>query len=432
MEWWMLLWGALGLLLLIFLTGAPLFIGFFVMNLVGVWTMMGSRGATLAANSIFDSANMGSLTAIPLFLLMGEILTRSGAVDNLLRASDGLIGRLKGRQFVLTVLISIIFGALSGAAMAVAAMLGRSLYPVMRARNYDSRLSMGVIMAGASLAPIIPPSVLAVVIATMAGLSVSKMLVSGIGPALLCALLFLCYIFWRCHRDPGLAPERDADAGRISVLRALMLMAPFSVVIFSIMGLILLGITTPSEAAASGVLGAVLVAIVYRQFSMAMLWRALAGATSITAMIMVIVISSNLFGQLLAFSGATRQLVGFGQALADNPYLLLLAMQLFVLVMCLFVDPIALMLMLIPIYKPLVEAGGLDPLWFWTIVLLNLTIGGMTPPFGYTLFAFKAASGAPLKEVYAASWPWVGLMLLVILAVVIFPPLALWIPSVTG
>lgn len=433
MEWWMILSGSLTLLLLAFLTGAPLFVGFFAINLATVWYLMGMRGISLAANSIFDSANLGTLTAIPLFLLMGEILTRSGSVENLLRASDGLIGRLRGRQFVLTIFISFLFGALAGAAMAVAAMLGRSLYPRMRARNYDSRLSMGAIMAGASLAPLIPPSVLAVVIATMADISVSQMLISGIGPAVVCGTLFLCYLFWRCWRDPSLAPEAaDADEDRPGVLASLLLMAPFSLVIFSIMGLILLGITTPSEAAATGVVGAVLVALIYRRFSFKMLGEALGGAMSICTMIMVIVVASNLFGQLLAFSGATRNLVIVGQQLADNPWLLLIAMQLMIFVMSLFVDPIALMLMLIPIFKTLIAAAGIDPLWFWTLVLVNLTIGGITPPFGYTLFALKAATGEPLREVYRASAPWVMLMLLSMLITALVPEVALWLPSLAA
>ncbi len=191
MEWWVILSGSLFLLLAVFVSGAPLFVGFLLVNLVTVVLIAGTRGFILVANSIFESATISALTAIPLFILMGEILTHSGSVENLFRGMDGLIGRVRGRQYVLTILISVVFGALSGAAMAVAAMLGRSLYPTMVQRKYDPALSIGAIMAGASLAPIIPPSVLIVVVATLADVSIGKLLISGIGPGLVAALIFL-------------------------------------------------------------------------------------------------------------------------------------------------------------------------------------------------------------------------------------------------
>ncbi|MGB3405941.1 MAG: TRAP transporter large permease subunit, partial [Jannaschia sp.] len=259
MEWWMFLSGSLSLLLVMFLTGAPLFIGFLLVNIGTVLLLIGPRGFILVGNSIFDSANVGTLSAIPLFILMGEILTRSGSVENLFRAMDGLIGRVPGRQYVLTVAISVVFGALSGAAMAVAAMLGRSLYPTMQARNYDTGLSIGTILAGASLAPIIPPSVLIVVIATLADVSIGGLLIAGIGPGLVAAVLILIYIVLAVRRLPEGAPgpADAAPAERLGPLRAILLLCPFSIIIFSVMGLILLGIATPSEAAATGVVGSV-------------------------------------------------------------------------------------------------------------------------------------------------------------------------------
>ncbi len=433
MDWWMILSGSLILLLVLFATGAPLFIGFLVINLGTVLVLTGTRGFVLVANSIYESANIASLTAVPLFILMGEILTRSGSVENLFRGMDGLVGRLKGRQYVLTVLVSVVFGALSGAAMAVAAMLGRSLYPTMIARNYDSKLSIGAILAGASLAPIIPPSVLIVVTATLADVSIGRLLIAGVGPGLVAAVVFLVYIAVRVWRDPSLSPPpeaADAQAGAMAKVRAIALLLPFSIIVFAVMGLILLGIATPSESAAAGVVGSVVVAAIYRRVSLAMLRESLAGATQITAMIMMIVVSSNLFGQLLAFTGSTQRLVGLAAALEGQPYLLLFVLLAIVFVFCMFVDQVALMLILVPIYKPIVEAAGFDPIWFWLLVLLNLTVGGITPPFGYTMFAFKAtAPSVPLNRIFAAAWPFVGLFILLMALVVLVPGIATWLPS---
>lgn len=433
MEWWAVLGGSIFLLLAVFTTGAPLFIGFLLVNIGGVLWLTGTRGFILVANSIFDTATIATLSAIPLFILMGELLTRSGSVEMLFTSMDKLIGRVRGRQYVLTILVSVVFGALSGAAMAVAAMMGRSLYPTMMARNYDPKLSIGAIMAGASLAPIIPPSVLVIIVGTLADVSIAELLISGIIPGLVAALLFLVYIGARVRITPSLSPEAEAPAegqGLMGKLRAVALLLPFSIIIFSVMGLILLGIATPSEAAATGVVGALLVAAIYGKLTWPMIWDAIEGAVLITAMILVIVASSNLFSQLLAFTGSTRELVTFGAGLADAPYVLLFVLLAIVFVMCMFIDQIALMLILVPMYEPLVDTAGFDPVWFWLLVLLNLTVGGMTPPFGYTMFAFKgAARGVSLSEVYSAAWPFVGLFIVLMVLVGLFPGLATYLPS---
>jgi tripartite ATP-independent transporter DctM subunit len=287
-------------------------------------------------------------------------------------------------------------------------------------------------MAGASLAPVIPPSVLIIVVATLADVSIARLLVSGIVPGLVAAVLFLIYIAFRVRADPSLSPDADADeaAGIVAKLRAFALLLPFSIIIFSVMGLILLGVATPSEAAATGVVGALAVAAIYRRLSWSMVWDAVEGAALITAMILVIVASSNLFGQLLAFTGATRGLVAFGAGLSDLPYVLLFMLLAIVFVMCMFIDQIALMLILVPMYRPLVDSAGFDPIWFWLLVLLNLTVGGITPPFGYTMFAFKgSAPKVTLSEVYSAVWPFVGLFIVLMVLVGVFPWLATYLPA---
>ena len=197
MTWWVALSGGLALLLSLFLLGVPIFVAFVVLNVVGVFVLFGASGFGLFANSIYSTATLGALSAVPLFIVMGEILFRSGAMDVLFDSLDRLIGRIRGRQYVLCIVLSAILGALSGAAMAVAGLLGRSLFPTMRKRGYDTQFSAGTILAGASLDPIIPPSVLAVIIATLADVSAGKMLVAGILPGLLLTGMFLVYV-----RDP--------------------------------------------------------------------------------------------------------------------------------------------------------------------------------------------------------------------------------------
>ena len=424
------LFGAAGLLLALFLSGAPVFLAFLVLNAVGVATLLGPQAFGMIANSIFTTATTGSLTAIALFVLMGEILFRSGASEVLFHAVDRLVGRIRGRQFVLAGALSAVFGALSGSNMAVSAMMARTLYPGMVARGCDRRLAMGMILGGASLAPIIPPSVLVIIIATLANVSVAGLLVAGVLPGLLLAGLFVGYALLRVRLTPGLAPEDAGPAPTGSALAALARCLPFVLIILSVIGLILGGVATPSESAAVGVLGAVGAAAWFRKLSLPMLLQALRAAALLTSMILVIMASSTLFSQLLAISGASSQITQAVAGLGLPPWAMLLAMMALVFAFCLFVDQVAVMLVIIPIYLPIVGALGFDPLWFWLLMLLNVTIGGITPPFGYAMFAFRgAAPDTPMTELFRAAWPFVGLMLVGMAVVGLVPGLATWLPG---
>ncbi len=434
MEWWVVLSGGLTLLLAAFLTGAPIFIAFLIINLAGVMIVLGQPGFGMVANSIFETTNVAAMSAVPLFILMGELLFRSGSIDILFDSVDKLVGRVRGRQYVLCIVLSTIFGALSGAAMGVAAMMARTLYPGMIGRGYDSRLSTGAILAGASLAPIIPPSVLVIIIGTLADVSIAGLLIAGILPGLLLSGMFLVYIFGRVRTNPALAPRGDADSApdvsAWEMVTAVLRVLPFAVIIFCVMGFILLGIATPSESAATGVLGALLTAAYYRRLSWSMVTEAVGSAAFITSMILVIMASSKMFSQLLAFTGSTRELTHLITTLDFEPYVMLFVMMLIPFLLCMFIDQIALMLVVIPIYQPLLTTLGFDPIWFWLIMLLNVTVGGITPPFGYTMFAFKgSAPDVPLKDIFGATWPFVVIFLVGMVLIAGFPPLATWLPG---
>ena len=434
MVWWGTLSGGLAVLLAAFMTGAPIFIAFLVINIAGVLVVLGQPGFGMVANSIFETTNIAALSAIPLFILMGELLFRSGSIDILFDSVDKLVGKVRGRQYVLCIVLSTIFGALSGAAMGVAAMMARTLYPGMIERKYDSRLSTGAILAGASLAPIIPPSVLVIIIGTLADVSIAGLLIAGIVPGLLLSGMFLIYIFARVRANPELAPYGDSDTAPevtlwemvVAVLRVM----PFAIIIFCVMGFILLGVATPSESAATGVLGALLTAVYYRKLNWKMVSESVSSAAFITSMILVIMASSKMFSQLLAFTGSTRELTSLIVTLNFEPYVMLFIMMLIPFILCMFIDQIALMLVVIPIYQPLLGTLGFDPIWFWLIMLLNVTVGGITPPFGYTMFAFKgSAPHVPLKDIFSATWPFVGIFLVGMIVIAAFPPLATWLPG---
>lgn len=425
MSWAVFLILAVGLLLGILFTGARIFVGFLLLNIVGVMVLIGPRGFGLFSNSLYETATSPTLVTVALFVLMGEILFRSGTVDVLFTSVDRLVGRLRGRLYVVSIALSTVFGALSGSAVAVAAMLGRSVLPLMERRDYDRRTASATILAGASLAPIIPPSLLAIIVGSLADVSIAGLLVAGILPGLIFAGLTLAYVYLR----GGKMPPPEASAADISVSRAIVRMLPFLLVVASVMGLILLGVATPSESAATGVVGALIVAAIFRRLTLAMLREAIASAVTISTVILIIVVSAKLFSQLLSFAGATRGLVTLVGDLGLSPELTFLLMMAIPLILCMFIDQIAFMLLTVPIYQPIVAAMGYDPIWFWTLFLINLTVGSLTPPFGYTLFALKgAAERMSTAQVYRAAWPVVGIFLVGMAILWVFPGLVTAIP----
>jgi tripartite ATP-independent transporter DctM subunit len=436
MTWWIALSGGMAVLLAMFLIGVPIFAAFVLLNAIGVFLFFGTAGFGLFANSIYTTATLTALSAVPLFIVMGELLFRSGAMDVLFDSLDRLIGRIRGRQYVLCIVLSAILGALSGAAMAVAGLLGRSLFPTMRRRGYDTQFSAGTILAGASLDPIIPPSVLAIIVATLADVSAGKMLIAGILPGLMLTGMFLIFVLIRVRLQPSLAPDIAADiADRKtgSVVMALVRMMPSLFIFFMVLGLIMLGVATPTEAAATGVFGAILLAAWYRKLSFLMLIDALRSAATITALLLIIMSSAVMFSQLLTFSGATSALGQFVTELKLAPVLMLLAMMALPFVLFMFLDQVALMLVLIPIYQPIIRIYGFDEIWFWTLFLVVAVVGGLTPPFGYVLFALKsAAPDVPVTTIFRASWPFVWIIVGGIAILAVFPDIVTFLPRLMG
>lgn len=422
-----------GMLLLFMFLGLPVFVAFMVVNLTAVFVLLGPAGFGMIASSFYETTTAGSLVTIPLFILMGEILFRSNAVDVLFRSMDDLIGHIRGRQYVLSIALATIFSTLSGAAMGVAAMLGRSLLPGMISRGYDPKLSAGNILAGASLAPLVPPSVLVIIIGTLAGVSIAGLLVAGLLPGLIFAGLFLLYTFIRVRLNPDLAPKNETLGRQVTAtdkVMAVIRMLPFSIIIISVMGFILMGIATPNEAGAMGVIGSLIAAAIYRRLNYKMVVESVGSAAMISTMILIIMASSKLFSQLLAFTGGASALTDWVAGMDYAPWIMLIILMALPFLLCMFIDQIALMMIIIPIYGPIIEILEFDPIWFWLLFLVNITVGGMTPPFGYTLFALKSAwSEGTITQVYGAAWPFVLLFLFGMVILAVFPALATYLPG---
>jgi len=424
----------IGLIVLValFLTGLPVYLCFILLVGSSVIAIFGDAGFGMIANSIFAVGTTEALTTVPLYILMGEILMRSGSIDVLFASIDKLVGGIRGRQYHMTLTLSAILGAPAGSGIAVAAMLGRSVMPPMVRRGYDPELTAGVMMGGALLAPIIPPSVLAIIIGTLADVSIADLLIAGIIPGIVLTFLYVGVVIWKVRRNPALAPDEVyVRPSRREKLVALAKMIPFSLIIFVSVGLIMIDFATASEAAALGTLAAFVESLYYRRMRLTDYLRAASDSAVLSAVILLIMSSAILFGQILAFTGGIQELAAAIGAIKENRWIVFFFMMLLPFVLCMFVDQVGLMMVLIPIYDPLIKALGFDPVWFWMQFLINMVVGAITPPFGYIIFALKAAvPEMSLAQLYRPAWTFTLMTVLGIALFTLFPDLVTFLPRV--
>ena len=425
MEWgWALsLAFFFGLLLLFMLSGMPVAFGFITLNIIGLYLFLGGAGSlALLATSSFSSIGQFALIPIPLFILMGELLMRTGLASKTVEAVDLWIGRIPGRLSLSAVGGGTLFGALSGASMASVAMLGSTLVPEMAKRGYKPAMSVSAILGGGGLAVLIPPSALGVLLGALAKVSIAKLLVAGIVPGLILAALYFGYFSLRGWLQPHLAPPYDAARTSLGQkLYALLTISPLLSLIVVVTGFILLGIATPSESAAMGVVATVILAACYGRLTLAALRDSLMATMTTTAMMLLVIVGSTGFSQLLAATGTTSSLVATVADLGLSPVLTILAMQAIVLLLGCFIDTISIMLVSIPVFMPIVLAMGLDPIWFCILILVQLELAGITPPFGVLLFVMKGVQQhLKISEIYRAALPIVALQITLVVVLTLF------------
>ena len=434
MEWWVILLVFVGFLLLMLATGMPVAFSFFLINIVGAATVLGGEvGLRQMMLSIYSGLTSFTLAPVPLFVFMGEILFHSGMAIRTLDVLDKWMGRLPGRLSLLTVAGGTIFSNLSGSTMANTAMLGSLLVPSMQSRGYRKPMILGPILGTGGIAMIIPPSALAIVLGTLAHLSIGELLLAGIIPGLLMAVLYFTYIIGRCKLDPTLAPAYEVERVDLGEKLADLFkyVLPLTTIVFLVVGLIFLGVATPTEAAAMGSVGSLALAACYRSLSLGVLKRAVRGSLKVTVMTFMIIAGSITFSQILAFTGATRGMVEFVAGLPLEPILILICMQLILIMLGAFMEQISMMMISVPIFMPVVHALGFDPIWFGILMLLNLEIAFTTPPFGLLLFVMKgvAPEDTTMGDIYRAALPFIVCDVIAMALIMAYPAITLWLPG---
>jgi tripartite ATP-independent transporter DctM subunit len=435
MSWWLAACVLFGSLTLLFAVALPAAFAFLGINIVGAWYWLGGDAGLiqLVRNGVASIASF-SLTPIPFFILMGEVLFHTGVAMKAIDAIDRLIWRIPGRLSVVAVVAGTVFSAISGSTIATTALLGSLLLPQMLARGYHPNMAMGPIMAIGGVDMLIPPSALTVLLGSLAGISISQLLIAGIVPGVVMSCMFVGWIVLRAIADPSLAPafahEEVPLWGRIKPL--LVYVMPLVLIFVVVVAAMTAGWATPTEAAAIGAVATVAVAWVYRALTRANLMKALLGTAAISGIILFIIVGATTFAQILTFSGATNGLVDAIKEAQLAPWIVLGAMLVVLVILGCFIDQVSMMLICLPFFMPLVAAYGFDVVWFGVLFLMCMQLGLLTPPFGMLLFTMKSVAPKEIRmsQVWHAVTPYVVMGVIALGLVIAFPPLATWLPKV--
>ncbi len=435
MSWqaasWLLLGGSTALLFL----GLPVAFSFLAINIIGAVLFLGGEPGLmqLARNSV-DSVSSFSLTPIPMFVLMGELLFHTGLAVKVLDAVERLIIRVPGRMAVIAVVAGTIFSAISGSTIAVTAMLGSLMVPLMLERGYHPVLATGPIIAVGALDMLMPVSALAVLLGSLSGISITGLLMGGFVPGMLLKAVFVAYIIVSVKWNPSLAPAAEPDDAyrgwdriRPLVKYVIPILAIFVVVVTAMN----VGWATPTESAAVGAFATMVLALAYRALTPAILITSLRGTIMIAGMILFIIVGATTFSQILSFSGASNGIVSLitGHGLGQNA--IIGGMMLILIFLGLFVDQVSMMLIALPIFMPVVQQLNIDLVWFGVMFLICMQLGLLLPPHGLLLMTMKGVVPAQVTmgHIFRAVVPYIVLSLVMLALVFFWPAVALWLPD---
>jgi tripartite ATP-independent transporter DctM subunit len=424
----------LGMTISLIALGIPVAFAFLCANLVGVFLFMGGEVgfSQLVYNATSILSNF-ALMPVPLFLIMGELFFHTGLGQRTFNAIDKLLGRLPGRLSFVTVGGGTVFAALSGSSIASTALLGSLMIPEMTKRGYKNRLSIGPILGVGGLAILIPPSALAVLLGTLAQIDIGSLLLAGIIPGLILASFYAIFIVVSIYFDPDSAPAYDVSPTPLREKIRLVVrdILPMGFIIFLVVGLIILGWATPTESAAFGVLGVLILAACYGCLSFDAILKSFLGGTRVTIVMFMIILGSATFSKVLAFSGSTIGMLDWVSTLSLQPMSALFMMIIVMLMFGAFMDQMSIMMLTLPVFVPLAALYGFNPVWFGVIMLLALEMSLTMPPMGLLLFVMKgvAPSGTPFQEIWLAALPFMACAMILLIILIIFPEITLWLPN---
>ncbi len=436
MEWYYLLLLMFGSLILLMATGMPVAFTFLIISILMVsFFWVGGADVGLGHLVVVLRSSVASFILMPIamFVLMGEILFHSGIARDLINTLDQWIGRVPGRLSLLGVAGGTVFATLTGVSMSSCALLGTILLPEMDKEGYHKSMSIGSIVASGALAVLIPPSTLAVLYGAIAQVNIGAILLGITVPGFLMAIIYAIYIIVVCYFQPSLAPPSKAP--RVALAQKLKStcwhLLPVGLIIFLVIGVIFLGIATPTEAAALGAIGSFILVGIHRKLNWQLIKKVSFSTLELTCMLLMLIATSTIFSQILAFTGASAGLAKFAANLPVSPTLVVIAIVTVLLILGCFMSVIAIMLITIPLVVPVVTSLGFNPVWFGVVYIICMEMGAITPPFGLNLFVIKniASPDTTMADVFRSSLPWIGLQLILLVLLFILPGLTTWLPS---
>lgn len=425
-------WSAVGVgvLLLFFLSmGTWIFASMLAVSIGSLW-LFGDFGADriglIFSRILYRASNSWELSAIPLFILMGELIFRSNISERLFKGLVPITRHLPGGILHTNVLGCTLFAAVSSSSAATTATIGKITTQELKTRGYDRNLSIGSLAGAGSLGLLIPPSIVMIVYGVQAEVSISQLFMAGVVPGLLIALLYSVYIGARTYLSPSLAPKQAATDQ--SVGQSILLLLPVLVLISIVIGSIYSGIATPSEAAAVGVAATLVLLGVERQLSARLFIEAFRGTLITSIMVCSLLITATLLSTAMGYLHLPRELAEWIAAQNFTPMSLLLALAVFYVVLGLFLDGISITVMSLPITLPIVLLAGFDPIWFGIFLIIMIELGQITPPVGFNLFVLQSLTGESISRVALAALPFFLLMCVAALIISVWPDIALWLP----
>lgn len=426
----------LGLLVLLILLGVHIGVSLAVCSALGVWLMLGSTEAALAilGNTAFEAVRKDVFAVIPLFVLMGDFISRSGAAADLYRICDRALKRLPGRLAIATIAGNTVFAAVTGVSIAAAAAFSRIAYPEMRKLGYKQTFALGAVAGSACLGMLIPPSILLIVWAILTEMSVGALFIAGILPGVLLALLFSVYVITAAVRNPSIAPAFEKDLvemtpreARSELTGGLGILA----LILLVIGGIWTGLFTPTEAAGFGAIGALLISVV-KGMRGAEIIAAIFQAGKTTAPIMFLLITAQMYSRLLAMGGAVNYIKALFLGLGVDPYMIIGLMVIIWILLGMLIDSVSIILLTVPIFAPIAVVLGVDPIAFAIFGILVIEAGLLTPPFGLLVYTVKGSVTDPtvtLSMIFRGSVPYFVLILVAAFIVLLAPWLTTWLPA---
>ena len=419
--------------LLVFALGTPVALGLGSIAMGFAAMTWGPQAFKLIPTTALNASSNFLLLAIPLFIFMGQILVRSGLGEKMFHAVHVAAGRINGGLAMGVIIVCSLIGAMVGIIGAGIMTAGTVALKPMLDKGYDRQLALGAIMSGGALGILIPPSIPMIVFSAVTQSSIGRMFAAGLVPAALLITCFITYIAIRCWHRPEMGPAltiKEMGTRRDKVL-ALRDGGLSLTLIVAVLGTILLGIATPTESAAIGAVCAILLAIFYRKFSFSVLKVASVNTMSLTAIALWIIIGATVFTNFHMLMGAGKLLTSFSQETGLPPWLIIVLMQLSMLLMGCLVDELIIVIICAPLYTPIAVSLGYDPIWFGIIMILNMQIAVMTPPYGFALFYLKSVAppDVSMLDIYKSIGPFLAIKFCVLTTCIIFPQLVTWLPD---